>query len=69
MATFDLLHQLLFIFMLLSCVSNVACTVVVFFSSFLWLTGVSGGCCQTISEIDDNPVVMAASGLSHAVLE
>ena len=34
-----------------------------------WWTGVSGGCCQTTSEIGENPDVLVVSGLSHAIAE
>ena len=38
-------------------------------SSLRWLTCVYGVCCQTTSEIIDNPVILAVSGLSHPVPE
>ena len=38
-------------------------------SNLWWLTSVSGACCQTTAGIGNNAVVLAVSGLSHAVPE
>ena len=69
-ATFSLLHHLFVSFLSSGVVRLVLLAeLLCLLSSLCWLKGVFGSWCQTTSGIGDTPVVLAVSGLSHAVPE